>query len=264
MNPNSVPGALNPAAVAPKADVEAIAESETQIAADRGEPWRSAIQLSSGAAFRHQENPGVRDFEAGAERLDLDQIRRASDDEFEPCLGRLCEIPESRLIQAEGFGHAGIRQLWRNIELIHGFGELGRWNAGGVRLDFKHAFLHFRADAPDHFEKIGFLKQRFATRNDHSRTGEGEDAAGNFRRTKFKRDIGFPVFRIALDRVFFMRPGSALEIPGMIGIAPDAVQIAAGRADEDGRAPGAGAFALDRVENFRAVAEFCKFHGRPR
>lgn len=57
-----------------------------------------------------------------------------------------------------------------------------------------------------------------------------------------------------------MRPWRAFEVPRVIRVTPNAVQIAARGADEYGRKSCTNTFALDRVEYLWPLAKFCKFH----
>jgi hypothetical protein len=118
------------------------------------------------------------------------------------------------------------------------------------------------ADFPDHFEKFVLLEQRFAAGDDGAGAVEGEDAVGGLGRRELEGHFGFPVFGVAGDGVLFVRPRGFFEIPSVVGIAPVAVEIAARGADEDCGSTDRDSFALDGVENFRAVAEFREFHGR--
>ena len=147
--------------------------------------------------------------------------------------------------------------------MIDGSGKIGGRGAGGVGFHFEHAVGLFGTDPLDHFEKPAFLKQRFAAGDDHPLAFEGEDTPCGRGGIQLAGDCGFPVFGGVRERVIFMRPGRALEVPSEIAVAPDAVEIAAGRADEDRRQTAAGTFALKRVENFRTVVEFRELHGRP-
>lgn len=58
-----------------------------------------------------------------------------------------------------------------------------------------------------------------------------------------------------------MGPWGAFEVPGVVGITPAAVEVAAGGADESGGKPGGHALTLDGVEDFRSVVEFGELHG---
>lgn len=84
---------------------------------------------------------------------------------------------------------------------------------------------------------------------------------GDFVRGEVDGDVVFVVFGEARLSVAFMGPWRATEVPGVIGIAPLAVEVAARAANEDGRLSGGDAFALDAVENFRLVVEFGEFQG---
>jgi hypothetical protein len=50
--------------------------------------------------------------------------------------------------------------------------------------------------------------------------------------------------------------GGALKIPGVIGIAPDTLQIATAQSQKHARQSAAEAFALNTVKNFRGCTEF--------
>ena len=83
---------------------------------------------------------------------------------------------------------------------------------------------------------------------------------GNFAWAEFDGDIVFAVFGEVGLAIALMGPWGAGEIPGVVGIAPLAVEIAARATDEDGGLARRDAFALDAVENFRSVVEFGEFH----
>ena len=98
----------NAALVAPKADVEAVAEAEAEITASLGEPWRVAVELCGSAAFRHQQDAGVGDFEAGAKAALMKRGRAAAilDGRHKASHVQLLVVPGSQAVreQAEAEG----------------------------------------------------------------------------------------------------------------------------------------------------------------
>jgi len=56
------------AALAPQADVEAVAEAPAEVAADSGEPRGAAVEIGGVAACGHEQDAFVRDAEPAAER----------------------------------------------------------------------------------------------------------------------------------------------------------------------------------------------------
>ena len=91
--------------------------------------------------------------------------------------------------------------------------------------------------------------------------GEGGHAGDDLRSRHLEGDLRLAVLAVGGVGVLVVGPRRALEVPGVIGIAPAAVEVAEGRADEDGRQAGGNAFALERVEDFRAVVEAGEKHG---
>lgn len=253
---------LHSSFVAPEADVEAVAEAESEVAAEFGELGGAAVESGGGPAFGHEEDAVGGDGEAAAETLDRGEIGGRCDDEFEPCL-RACREPIERgRMDAQGFLHSGVGEFGRDVELVHRVGESGRGDLRAVGFHLEHAVGQGGADVPDQREKVGLLKQRFAPGEDDARTAEGDDALRDFGGSHLDDDVVFPVFRVAGSAVFFVFPRRAFEVPSVVGIAPDAVEIAERRAHEYGGAAGGYAFALDGVEDFRAVAEFRELHRR--
>lgn len=119
------------------------------------------------------------------------------------------------------------------------------------------------ADVPDHFEKCLFLQQGFAARDDGPRAVKRHDPLRGVYRIHLDRDIGLMVFAVSWSRVLHVWPRSSFKIPGVVGVTPTAVQVAAGRTDENRWHADAGTFALEGVENFGAVTESCEFHSPP-
>lgn len=65
---------------------------------------------------------------------------------------------------------------------------------------------------------------------------------------------------VARIGIFFVRPRRAFEVPGVIGIAPVAVEIAKRCADENRGRTGADSLTLNGVENFGTVSELRELH----
>ncbi len=166
-------------------------------------------------------------------------------------------------MNAEGLGHRGIGELGRDVELIDRLIEIRGGDFGSVGFHLELVVRLAGTDRPNHLQKFVLLEERLATGDDGARAAIGEDLLGGGGGIYLESDFGFGEFRVAGQGVFFVGPWSFLEIPSVIGVAPDAVEIAAGGADEDGWDATREALALESLENFRAIAEFCKFHGRP-
>ena len=99
------------AALAPQADVEAVAEAPAEVAANPGEPRGAVIEIGGVAAGGHEQDALVRNAETAAERLDFRDVGGVGDDEFEPGLGRTREEAKGVGLDAQGFGDTGIGEL---------------------------------------------------------------------------------------------------------------------------------------------------------
>ena len=76
----------NSAFVAPKANVESVAKSETPVTANLRKPDSVAIQVGASPALGHQEDAFPWQRISITKRLDFVQIRGPGDHELEPCL----------------------------------------------------------------------------------------------------------------------------------------------------------------------------------
>lgn len=213
--------------------MEAVAEPVAEVAAEVGEPGRGAVEVGGVATFGHEQDAVPGDGETDLQGLDFRQVGGVGDDEFEPGFGRVGEKREGVADEAEGFGHAGVGKFRGDVELIDGGGEFRRWDAGGVGFHLEYALVPFGADVADRFEKFRLLEQGFSTGDDHPGAWEIEDDACGLGRIEFDGDLGFAVFGVAGKGVLLVWPRRALEVPGVVGIAPDAMEVATRRADED-------------------------------
>ena len=200
---------------------------------------------------------------SGRQGLDFIKIGGGGDDEFKPGFVGSGEKFQGLRVEAQALGHRGIGELGGDVELIDGLMEIRRGDLGAVGFHFELMFRLVGTEGVDHLQKFGLLEQRFAAGDDGARALVGKDELGGSGGLDLKSDLGFLVFRVAGEGIFFVRPRCFLKIPSVIGIAPNAVEIAARGADENRRNPTRKALTLEGVENFRAIAEFCKFHGRP-
>lgn len=69
------------------------------------------------------------------------------------------------------------------------------------------------------------------------------------------------MFLVVRSGVEIVRPRGAFEVPGVFRVAPAAVEVAAGGANEDRGKASRDTFTLDGVKNFGAVVEFGELHG---
>lgn len=240
--------------------MEAVAKAIAVIAAKSGQPRAALVEFLGGAPLGHQQNAILGQVGQSRQFLDLGEIFGRGHDELEPRFARGGQFPQDVGSDAGAFRHSGVREFGRDVELIDGGDKFISGGDGPIGLHFDDIGRITLSEEGDQFQPTGLLKKRLSAGENQAAAGECRDALGDFARFQLDGDVFLAVLLVAGKRVFFVRPWGTFEIPGVIGIAPMAVEVAAGGSDENGGQAHGNTFTLQGEEKFRAVAELREFH----
>lgn len=185
-----VGGRSDTSLVAPEADVEAVREAESAVTADVGEPGGKAVELRSGAALGHQQNPIARDLVGAADGQNFREIPGFGHDELEPCFRGGGKKRKCLRMNAQGFRHRRVGEFWRDVELVDRLVEIGTWDAGAVGFHLELVIWMCGADGFDEGEEVILLEQGLAAGDDRASARIEED----FRRRLGGGDLEGGVF----------------------------------------------------------------------
>ncbi len=227
------------AGVAEEVDVETGAETEAALFAEIGDPETAIGEILPSDTLWHQQDVGgVVGTDLKEQRVDLDQIFRSIHDEFKLVVGH---------------GHESADDVEVDPRSFVGVGETATVAIPGSRVP------QFRADAGEIAGDVLPHGGGGFNRDVVSSVAESVRKFGDFR-----RDHGFAA---GDNDVFRGEVGDAIKDviechrlslrgPGCVGrVAPDAAQVAPGRANERAGNAGEFALALDAVEEFGDVHE---------
>ncbi len=175
------------------------------------------------------------------ECLDFVEVALVADYEFEDGLGEGGEVLEGGEVEAEFFVDAGVGEFWGDVELGDSLGEGFGGDLGAVGFDFDEG------DLGEELEELGeflLLEEGLAACEDEAVAVVVGDEGGDFGWGELGDLLGFGEFNAVL-----VLPGGLFPVPSVGGVAPMAVEVAEGEAEEDGGGAEGGAFALEGVEN---------------
>lgn len=190
---------------------------------------QAAVGLAVGGTG-HEQDFFVREIEIRYER----PILLARDHKFEPRVRHVGKGGQHGWLYACR-GVAGVRQLGRHVPLIHALHETGRGKESSVGFHLNRQIL--REQREKLFEVVR-LQQRLPAGDNDPLSRHGQKALGH--------GSGRHLQGIA---------------PSVFGIAPRAMQITAGQAQECSRRTRACPLPLQRGKEFRCVIQTCNKHG---
>ncbi len=229
----------------------------------RGDGSLGGLEFGGGERLRHEENTFRGDARERDEFEDLGEIVLVADDEFEVRLSRCGERGEDLRLAPCRFRHARVGEFRGDVDLVESF-EKGRpGKEGSIGLDFEPgAFPSGVVECSHQADPRGFLDERLAA-------GENETAAGKARRGRgdgFDVEIddlfGTVILLVGRIGVPLVGKRRVVPVPGVVGVAPAAMEIAERCPDEDRRTADATSFPLEGEEQFgSAIGHAREFHG---
>ena len=205
--------------------MEAGGEAVAVVAADVGEPEGAGLEGGGVAALGHEVDAVGGELELGLEGADFVEVGLVADDKFEGGVGQGCEEAEGVEVKPELSVYAGVGELRGDVELGDSFAECVRGDLGSVGLDLDEGDVGEEVVEGD---EVFLLKEGLAAGEDEAVAIVVGDEGRDFGGGELGDLLGLGEFHSVL--VF---PGGLFPVPSVGGIAPNAVEVAEGEAEED-------------------------------